>query len=565
MGASTAPVASGGAGVPRSETDFQLPETVAAASTESIATPVAGETTEGCPPRVDLQNNVVVVQSRPTENGVATGACSDALDRFPLQKAFTSCNDDIDQAGGSAYATYRRYWVDGGGTTQYVDAECVRDTEQQFSLVENADACSVSVDVNAGTATPRSQLVYTNRTGQTVVVAACRATPGAAAYTITQSAAACQLRHDFTAGVSHRQTKSTYLRSDGVEVVVAPCADDGTSYQHVKVNDESVCAAAVDQTGLTAVKQFRWRIDVDGASQYITECAPDPDTQVALQKDAAACAGTFYHYTEAGQSYGAARWYHSLYGSQSYVTQCQQDTATVYAHQIDIVSYSHNDATKISQPMTRIHFNAGGGVGDVEVSAAQVRAGAAEIPYTLTGAETRATGEVSYTGCDKYTLNANYNVYSRIEIDGGTMAYEENTGAAAPTGPSNACSTSVSTTWNRTSPSSIRHTYLVNGQDPLARCGTFWQDGTLTAKAVAYASSTYEGTRTVTREDGEVQSTTTGQGTTSSPCSVWCPNSNSGDMYIPQVSWTTKMGTNACPATNSDASQISTWKGSLGW
>src|SRR3546814_11950490 len=59
-----------------------------------------GVTTEGCSPRVDEAQGVVIIQSRETKNEggavTPTGACSDSEMRYQIQKSYASCSDRVD-------------------------------------------------------------------------------------------------------------------------------------------------------------------------------------------------------------------------------------------------------------------------------------------------------------------------------------------------------------------------------------------------------------------------------------------------------------------------------------
>lgn len=488
-----------GAGLPQSETDFSMAKT--STETEAVeAVPVFGTTTEGCPARVDLSNNTVVIQSKLTENGSASGVCSDTSERFPLQKTYTACLDAVDRDAGKAFATFRRYWVDTGGSSQYVDAECLRDTELSFDLVEDATGCSVSVNTGTMTATPLTQLTYRNRTGNVVVVDTCTVSATAAVIAITETSSSCSMRHDFGAEVSYNQTRLKYLRDDGVEVSVQSCADDGNTYGHVKISDASVCGADVNLGSGVVARQFRTRINVDGVSQYITECAVDASTEVALQSDKDACVSTFFHNVAAGQSFGSERLFHELYGAKEYVTSCQLDQAVTYTHQEETVSYSNNDLTKTSRPLTRLYFTAPV-VGEVEVSGAQVRTDAPELPYVLQSSGIIETGAVEYVenSCNKYNLSAKVDTYLRSD----NTTYDEAGAAAKPS------STTVDCSWQNTAFSLDSSTYAASGS-----CGCGWVrqnggesgdtdvracTGTAYSRTGSYAASTQR-----VRGDGQV-------------------------------------------------------------
>lgn len=494
------------------------------------ADPVAGTTTEGCPARVDLANEQVTIQSRLTQNGVPQGACSDTNETFQLKRSYTGCADAVDRSAGEARPTYRRYWVDAGGSTQYVDADCQPDAEQSFALTEDKGSCTVDVNLTTNTASVRTQLVYQNRSNQRIVVDDCRVAPGAATAPIATTATGCSLRHDFAAGTSFEQKKKTY-DLDGLTYTVQACSDTGVSYAHTRVTN--VCNPVVDFNVNKAFPQYRTRITVDGVDQYINDCTPDQALAQDLQKTGQGCETTFFHNISAGQSFGSARWYHTLSGSPTYVTVCQQDDAVTYAHQNETTGYQHDDTAKISKPLTRIHFMSP--VGDIEVSGPQVREGAPEIAYVLDRQEVQTTGEVSYTGCDKYQERANMNIYRRADA----TEYSEVASPASPLGPTNACT--ISTSWGVLSLGTPALRPGCSGDDDCgceASINTWRQD----------QSCTYRGTMQRNRDDGTVVST--GQNDRSYPqtaCRHWADTSN------------------MCPTPNPGGSVTNTWNVENGW
>ncbi len=79
-----------------------LPALPTQAETPELPT-VTGFTKDGCIPRVDEAQGVVIVQTRTqtSQGGVVTGqgACSDSELRFLIQKSYASCTDRIDMPG----------------------------------------------------------------------------------------------------------------------------------------------------------------------------------------------------------------------------------------------------------------------------------------------------------------------------------------------------------------------------------------------------------------------------------------------------------------------------------
>tara|TARA_B100000965_G_scaffold406530_1_gene445963 strand:- start:254 stop:2782 length:2529 start_codon:yes stop_codon:yes gene_type:complete len=510
-GSQAAPLASSGRGGNELDTEFKLPETAATDTTPEEAATI-GESTEGCEPDIDLDAGLVTILSRQTENGVPVGACSPGIDRLPIQRSYGSCTDTVDQDLGIARPRYRQYYVYKGVTSSLTNgegSECFTDQDTAFPLEEDASNCSVDANLDTLKATPRSQLTYRNRDNQLVVVENCRATPGVTAYDIERKETGCDLRHDFAAGSSTVRKKAVYV-VEGVERIVQDCTDTAETVAHIK--NTVACSALIDYGagGLgVAYQQYRTEISRDGAVTIISDCQPDLSVNAGLEKDTSECIGEFVHNLAGNQSFGKARLFHTLGGTKQFVGVCEQDTDQVFTHQTRITAYEHNDAAKISKPLTEIYITAPS-VGDVVVSSAQVRVDAPEIPYALTSSTIEATGEVEYEGCNKLTLRANYDIYDRIEV-GGTTEFKEGTGPADPTGPTDACQNVIAATWPQVSQSGLTTSmkWLTPCPDPNALFS-----GRPNSR---YYSATWTASMNVMRDDGAIVDTATA--TFSSQCS----------------------------------------------
>jgi len=579
--------AANGSGSDGDLSEFELPETIEAAAAEAEV--IVGTTYEGCSPLIDLANDVVTLQTQLTQNGSPDGNCSNSGETFSLQKSYSGCGeqvneasrvaypmykrfwtkdgssqfvdtecqidmnqryefkksysgctDDVDRTAGMAYARFRNYYVDGSGTTQMVDADCQRDEEAAFALTEDRASCLWNADYSTMVATPQAELVYTDRLGQRNVVDSCAVTTAMQVLSvpIVEDASRCSYRHDYTAGVSYSQSEMTYTRDDGVEIIGQACSDDGVTFAHQ--TDTEICDATTDLTAYTAIPRYQLYITTgDNQAEYISNCTPDTENAVALTKTGSGCETTFFHNVSAGQSNGAARFYHTLNGSPEYVTTCEQDTDVTYAHEESTVSWQHNDVTRSSQPLTRLYFNAPG-VGEVEVSSAQVRAGAPDVGYTLSTTEVRATGTTYTDGsCDKYTENANFDVWLRAD----NTEFEEQKSVAASTGPTNACAvTTWPSSWPLDRQSSSRSSCQYS--EPTPKNPGRMANGD---QEVRYCY--YTGAYVVTREDGEVIINTTDEN------------------LVTQGSGCGQQGTRSAPSCSSTitGSSAQTWNDNNGW
>ncbi len=394
-----------------------------------------GETSEGCEPRIDLQQAVAIVQSRTTRNGSPEGQCSDTLTRYPVQKSYSVCQDSVDLAAKKAYPQYKLYYVNGEGSTTYLSTECEKDAEQAFDLVEDEASCTIETDLLALQAWRRAETVYTNKSNQRTVVASCHRVADAQAITMTAAADGCSPRLDMPALTAHEKKKTTFSHN-GLTYTAQDCSETGTTF--AVVEDRSVCSPLVDQQAGKAWPQRRFKYTDGGGNLNWADsgCAPVTGEVTDLVKTRSGCEGGYTHDVAGGQSWAHSRWYYNLGGGPTYVTSCGQDLAIPFTHQIRIAGYEHNDTTRTSKPKTEIYFSDAGQ--EVIASAAQVRAGSPDLPYSLVEAgRTVPTGTSTYDGCDAFRETAVSDVYARPD---GTE-YVHASGAGTPTGPHYVCTT----------------------------------------------------------------------------------------------------------------------------
>lgn len=431
----TAPVGGGGSSNDMAAQYQPLPPPPAKAEAPELPT-ATGITTEGCTPRVDEAQGVVIVQSRvaTSTGGVVTvqGACSDSEVRYMIQKSYASCSDRLDVAARKAYAQLRKYWTDDQGRTSFL-GDCVDDPETTFDLTEDVAACANEVDMRAMMAFERAELVYTDRQNQRVMVEACRRT-GAAGLAVARTAAGCTFRHDFRGHVSYQQRKFVYTNAGGSVVTVAECSDDtAEAYAHSDVRN--VCADLVNQGAAKAFPQRRWQIVPPAGPLWISECEPVADESTSLVATVEGCESVFYHNLSAGQSFGANRHYYSWDGgaTRTYVNNCQQSTVS-FQHQSEIQGYEYHDPEKYGLAKAAIYIMPP--IGRVDVSAAQVREGAAQIPYTFARTTTIPKADQKYwEACNAYTPTEITDYYKRP--DATEAAYVKGPGASV--GPVDEC------------------------------------------------------------------------------------------------------------------------------
>jgi hypothetical protein len=506
-------------------------------------------TTQGCSIRTDEAQGVAVVQSKiiNVKGGIDTGesACTDSEVRYELKRSVSRCSDKVEVGQLKAWPQYILYYTDDGGSNTDV-GQCRVDTDKEFKMVEDKTGCTLETDFTSMTAKERSELVYENSQNNRIVVRGCEVTPSGTV-AMKETATGCTLRHDYSKNVSYQMKKITFALNNQ-EFTARECTDTDTSYPHetvAKLNGAPVCDYLVSTENGFAYPQNRKRINLDGAPQWVTECTPDTAGKSALVKTVAGCESRFVHNLSAGQSFGMERTYYTgASGTAVYVSECLQSEVT-YTHKIeggDIHGYEAHDDQLYGFAKTKLYID-GTQIGKVEVSPAQVREGAVQVPYVFQRSEKALTGEVTYEGCNSIAARNNVEVYARP--DGST--FSKVTGAAAPADPVNSCTTARATSWA-----------YVPGKDTVSIINCGYKGGTsVVISTVPWArsrSAVYSGYKTVTRTaDNTVISHATAERSVGG-CAT------SGTACISPAAGTPP----ACPTTY-QGSLISGWYGELGW
>jgi hypothetical protein len=406
---------------------------------------VTATTTEGCTVRIDLAQGVAIQQSRITTNGTPTGECGDTEVRFQLQKSYIGCEDLVKKEESKAFAQFRNYYMRTDGTTSYLGDTCQQDSETAFALVEEPGGCTTETNIPELKAYKRSELIYINKQAQRIVVEGCRRTPDADPIAMTKSLEGCAIRHDFAGGNSVQQQKIVYIDGQGAMFQVSGCADsEEAADRFVHTKDFDACTPIVNMSTMQAIPQYRIFILPPNGKSFITECTPDQDAAVAVQESLLGCEQVFFHDLPASQSFGASRFrYQGLDGTWKWVNEtCQKSTVT-FAHQLETQGYENHDDQRFSYMKQAVFINTSGG--RVDVSPALVRAGSAQIPYTLTGtANVPRTADVTYQGCNKYVPTDATESYKRAD----NTNYSYVTGAGPVNGPTDACvNTLIDSRW----------------------------------------------------------------------------------------------------------------------
>jgi hypothetical protein len=331
---------------------------------------------------------------------------------------------------------------------------------------------------------------------------------------LTETEDGCTPRHDFVAGISHQQTRLYYVEG-GQHKMVSECTDSGKTYPHIK--NTTACedlAPTKVQLGLESgnrvvFKQSRIEIMVDDQAVAITDCAPDDSQSTTAFQDAAGCETTFYHYLSSGQSYGAARWKYKFPGEPEIVlSECLQDNDLLYVHQVRVAGYENNDEALVSFPKTEIYIDTPND--KLVVSEAQVREGAAEIPYTFQKNMKVSTGEIFYED-GSCTKMMNQNSVDRYLRGDGISTFDNILGEAESLNQGNGCQTQI--TWGP----DTHATYALSSSNYYNAgnvCGTTtlsfnyssgdndFSGTNSTANHCAFTDAI--GTKSILRDDGEV-------------------------------------------------------------
>ena len=500
---------------------------------------VVSITTEGCTIRIDQAQGKAIQQSRTvtSKNGaVASGSeCTDSETGFPLEKSYSVCEDDVDIDALTATGQYLLFYTDAGGSRQEVTA-CGPDSEKIFTIVEDFDSCTVYMDYVAKEAVTRSLLTYQDDNNSNIQVRGCQASDTVPAVELAATTDGCAIRHDFAADTSYQQGTNVYLK-DGIQYMVGGCIDTETQYAHTAAYEDaagnSLCSTVVDLAQSQATLQNRVQIVVDGVTRYISECTPDINGALALTATTDGCTNVsaWEHDLTTGQSFGQERHYYVSGGNDIYVNDCQNSLVT-YAHQQENTGWQNHDDQLFAWSLDTVYITPPTGRHDVAVS--EVLSGAEKMPYTLSGTETIESGTVTYEECGKYLNTQDVENWKRPD----QSTYQKPVGEGTPTGPGDACTLQVSTTWN------LKSTYVRPARDYCKN--TARDDSSVWYTDGSRRYGVYEGVKTLIREDGVTISTQTGIG--SEGCSTSCGTPPP-----------------ACSATNSSVGSITGWRNGLGW
>jgi len=373
-------------------------------------------TSEGCSPIVDRNQGTIRMQSKTQtfKKGIIIeeSACSDNGVTFTIQKSFASCSDKIDLVGRVAKPQFVEYYINDKQERLEL-SECQPDPETTFEITEDA-SCPLDIDLEAGKAYIEASLVYTDANNNLQTVRTCGRSETADPIEMSQVTDGCTIRHDFANNLSTEMAMWIYER-DGQFFQASPCTTTENTFPHEKVfkkNNVDVCQVMVDQTGRTAIPQFRTQIVVGGAEQFIDQCTPDSTASITILTTSEGCLNPaeFNHDISAGVSYGLERHYYEN-PNRVYVSSCQQ-SKTTYVHNVDVSSWKYNDEELKAQPLSNLTINVAGQ--NYPVATNILLSGAPEVAYVSQGVEeVQDIAGRYYEGCNSFVPTKRIETFER--------------------------------------------------------------------------------------------------------------------------------------------------------
>ena len=539
-------------------------------------------TAEGCQVRVDMAQLVAIQQSKTVtmEDGVPKqeSACSDSSVRYPLQKDYAGCPDDVDLPSRSARPQFRWYYAEGENGPRRTVGECLPDEDAEFAIVEDHAPCSVETDFANERAVPRAVLVYENRENRRVIARDCAPSQSRGPVDMYRDPAGCRIAHDFANGRSERYAAWRYVLG-GVTYQASACAGTEEYFTHETVYRDSADAWICPRVakGSAVILQSRVRITVDGEARYIRECVPDTaGTEVSSTTEGCDDPSEWTHDLTAGVSYGQERFYFVHNGKREYVTDCV-DSDVTYIHDVTVAGYRHHDDRRFSHALSKVTIEAPSG--EHVIVDGVVLPGAPQVPYEWLREALVPAGAPSYSGCEKTEPRDRIECWRRPSVapPPETMArgdcdgseYRRTLGPGEAVVTADVCTAQVSASWTLIDGSPVTHAdgpccgwKTVYGDKACQNCP---KPSKRVCKARDYLhSSEYRGTMTLVRDDGVEAGTEEGTGRYGSS-STYCVNTPGATYWEGATFAETKSLANKAPATVADRTRIDAWAVELGW
>ena len=478
---------------------------------------------EGCDIRLDHTLKAAFRQAKKQtyKNSVkiAETACADsarAADRFGYEKSYSACEIGYDDDKTLATTRFQWIYTDEKGVQHEVTGapgedgnNCIADPDRTYAIAEDHESCTHDLNYDTMKATPQARLAYRTPDGRLHQVRGCEASKTRDAVDLVKRTDLCPLEHDIAGGKSHQLAKHIYT-IDGLSYQADTCARTGTEYAHRKFYGD--CQSVVDRKNKHVTRQYQTRIRVDNTWEYVVaSCTPDPTTsRITIQTTTDGCDDPqiWHHDIAAGKSYGLERHYYVETGSnvRTYLTQCVV-SETTYTHDVVTVGWQHNDEEKANWPLSKVSITTDNGVFVIRES--EVLPGAKLIDYIKDRTEDVAptvpdSDDRRYEGCNAYDRTDRVEVWTRSD----NTEYRYIAGDGDEAGPTNVCTWVIGTWTLQSSTTGRKYEYNV--------CPYEYRTGgdSSETRYSGYPTriGTYQGSRTLTREDGHVVSTETASG-----------------------------------------------------
>ena len=479
---------------------------------------------DGCEIRVDHQLRAAIRQARRQtfKDGAKTAesACRDSTrlaDRFAFERSYSACAVATDLTALTATTYFKWIYTDHRGNQRTAAGapgangqDCVADAERTYAITEDHESCTDHIDYNEMEVTPQARLVYRTQDGRDHEVRGCEASASREPVDLVKRPDLCSKEHDLAAGKSHQLAKHIYTIG-GLAYQADTCTKTGVAYSHERHYGD--CEPVVDRANSLVTRQYQVRIRVDGAVEYVVpSCTADADSaRIPIKTTTDGCNDPEFwiHDIAAGISYGLHRLYYIKAGGnvRVYVTENCVASGETYRHDVETVGYQHHDDEKFSYALSKVSISTGDGVHVIRES--DVLPGTPKIDYILDRtvdlppAEPKP-GDRTYEGCNAFGRTDRTEF--RTRPDGSE--FSSVIGDGERSGPTYACTwvigawTLKSSTTGRDGARVCPYEYKLMGDTTETR-----YSGNPTR------IGTYQGGRTLRREDGHTVSTEAGTGT----------------------------------------------------
>lgn len=348
-------------------------------------------TLEGCPIRIDWENNLVYAQNEVVKsvNGteVERQGCQDADFPVEILRSYAECKDDVSLSEMTAFKMYKPYFLDKGEQTFLKD--CTRDTELSYPIKESL-SCTPLIDLKNKTVKELSLLFYTDDTARDVTVSDCRLRDTTRTFDLQFTYDTCSYRLDSEDGIAYQQGKY-FFEKDGQSIDVSTCQDSELTYD---IKNE-FCFYKENMTSKKMLRYELQKLNTVNGTVYITDCQPVSQTDIIETADG--CDGLHTDDFKGGFSYGWSRYYYVDAGNkQKFITDCAVSAKT-YAHQAVVEDWQVDFDSLKATSLIAYYIDLPSG--RIKISDAAITKDSIAVPLAKQTEEIIGTGELSYDGC----------------------------------------------------------------------------------------------------------------------------------------------------------------------